>query len=178
MLSQDQRQIRHTLARLALAKAIKTPDENEPEAEPWTKSIIFNQPFLKQLQKQQHQQHQQQQHYPKQPQQQQQKQYPPQTQRRDKVLDNKLKPQDNKKNRSSLVIEKKMSELSIKKHAADAAVANRAYLPSDSEEDDDVDDDDDNEDEDEDEDDDDKSEDGSEVIKDLFQSLQSLAQVV
>lgn len=52
-----------------------------------------------------------------------------------------------------------MSELSIKKHGADAAAANRVYLPSDSEEDDDVDDDDDTEE------DDDNSEDGSEVIK-------------
>lgn len=100
MLSQDQRQIRHALARVALAKAIKTPDENEPEAEHWTKSIIFNQPFLKQLQKQQQQQKHPQHQYP------QQKQYPPQIKHRDKGLDNKLKPQDINKNRSSLVIGK------------------------------------------------------------------------
>lgn len=32
-----------SLSRLALAKAIKTPDEGETEAEPWTKSVIFHQ---------------------------------------------------------------------------------------------------------------------------------------
>lgn len=35
-----------TLSRLALAKAIKTPDVGEEEAEPWTKSIIFHQPHI------------------------------------------------------------------------------------------------------------------------------------
>lgn len=96
MLSQDQQQIRHALERVALAKAIKTPDENDPEAEHWTKSIIFNQPFLKQLQKQQRLQYQQQQ----------QKQFPSNAYRREKVIDNKPKLQDNRKNRSSLVLGK------------------------------------------------------------------------
>lgn len=40
------------LARLALAKAIKTPLKSEVDAEPWSKSIIFNQPFLKDLHEQ------------------------------------------------------------------------------------------------------------------------------
>ncbi|CEP15810.1 hypothetical protein [Parasitella parasitica] len=35
-----------SLSRLALAKAIKTPDAGENEAEPWTKSIIFHQPHI------------------------------------------------------------------------------------------------------------------------------------
>ncbi|KAG1078323.1 hypothetical protein G6F42_024322 [Rhizopus arrhizus] len=35
-----------SLSRLALAKAIKTPDAGEEEAEPWTKSIIFHQPHI------------------------------------------------------------------------------------------------------------------------------------
>jgi hypothetical protein len=43
-------QIQHSLSRLALAKAIKTPGAEEQEAEPWNKSIIFNQPFIKELQ--------------------------------------------------------------------------------------------------------------------------------
>ncbi|KAG1467134.1 hypothetical protein G6F55_000013 [Rhizopus delemar] len=36
------------LSRLALAKAIKTPDGNEQEAEPWSKSVIFHQPHINQ----------------------------------------------------------------------------------------------------------------------------------
>lgn len=43
------------MSRLALAKAIKTPDAGE-DAEPWTKSVIFNQPFIKELHKQKQQQ--------------------------------------------------------------------------------------------------------------------------
>lgn len=35
-----------SLSRLALAKAIKTPDANEEEAEPWSKSIIFHQSHI------------------------------------------------------------------------------------------------------------------------------------
>lgn len=35
-----------SLSRLALAKAIKTPDAGEEEAEPWTKSIIFHQAHI------------------------------------------------------------------------------------------------------------------------------------
>jgi hypothetical protein len=35
-----------SLSRLALAKAIKTPDAGEDEAEPWTKSIIFHQAHI------------------------------------------------------------------------------------------------------------------------------------
>jgi hypothetical protein len=35
-----------SLSRLALAKAIKTPDAGEKEAEPWTKSIIFHQAHI------------------------------------------------------------------------------------------------------------------------------------
>lgn len=51
-MSQDQQQkIQHSLSRLALAKAIKTPGEEDLEAEPWNKSVIFNQPFIKELQK-------------------------------------------------------------------------------------------------------------------------------
>ncbi|KAI8887670.1 hypothetical protein K501DRAFT_330313 [Backusella circina FSU 941] len=42
----------HRLSRLALAKAIKTPDDNDPYSEPWSKSIIFTQPFAVELQKQ------------------------------------------------------------------------------------------------------------------------------
>jgi hypothetical protein len=41
----------HQLSRLALAKAIKTPDDNDPYSEPWSKSIIFTQPFAVALQK-------------------------------------------------------------------------------------------------------------------------------
>jgi hypothetical protein len=37
-----------SLSRLALAKAIKTPDGNEQEAEPWSKSVIFHQPHINQ----------------------------------------------------------------------------------------------------------------------------------
>lgn len=39
------------LSRLALAKAIKTPLESESDIDPWNKSVIFNQPFLKDLHK-------------------------------------------------------------------------------------------------------------------------------
>lgn len=35
-----------SLSRLALAKAIKTPDAGEEEAEPWSKSIIFHQAHI------------------------------------------------------------------------------------------------------------------------------------
>lgn len=35
-----------SLSRLALAKAIKTPDAGEEEAEPWTKSVIFHQAHI------------------------------------------------------------------------------------------------------------------------------------
>lgn len=35
-----------SLSRLALAKAIKTPDHDDPDAEPWTKSIIFYQSHI------------------------------------------------------------------------------------------------------------------------------------
>lgn len=35
-----------SLSRLALAKAIKTPDTNEEEAEPWSKSVIFHQSHI------------------------------------------------------------------------------------------------------------------------------------
>lgn len=34
------------LSRLLLAKAIKTPDPDEKDAEPWMKSIIFHQPHI------------------------------------------------------------------------------------------------------------------------------------
>ncbi|MBM6385785.1 MAG: hypothetical protein JSY10_17650 [Paenibacillus sp.] len=40
---------------MALAKAIKTPEPGAIDAEPWSKSIIFNQPFIKQLQQQKEQ---------------------------------------------------------------------------------------------------------------------------
>lgn len=48
-MSQDQLKIQHALSRLELAKAIKTPEPGAIDAEPWSKSIIFNQPFIKQL---------------------------------------------------------------------------------------------------------------------------------
>ncbi|KAI9020035.1 hypothetical protein CLU79DRAFT_229869 [Phycomyces nitens] len=35
-----------SLSRLALAKAIKTPDAGEDESEPWTKSVIFHQAHI------------------------------------------------------------------------------------------------------------------------------------
>lgn len=35
-----------SLSRLALAKAIKTPDTDEIEAEPWSKSVIFHQSHI------------------------------------------------------------------------------------------------------------------------------------
>lgn len=35
-----------SLSRLALAKAIKTPDSGEDDAEPWSKSIIFHQAHI------------------------------------------------------------------------------------------------------------------------------------
>lgn len=35
-----------SLSRLALAKAIKTPDTEEQDAEPWTKSVIFYQSHI------------------------------------------------------------------------------------------------------------------------------------
>lgn len=47
-------QVQHSLSRLALARAIKTTD-NESEEEAWNKSIIFNQPFVKDLHRQKHQ---------------------------------------------------------------------------------------------------------------------------
>lgn len=37
-----------SLSRLALAKAIKTPDDDDKDAEPWTKSIIFYQSHIPQ----------------------------------------------------------------------------------------------------------------------------------
>jgi hypothetical protein len=49
-------QVQHSLSRLALAKAIKTPTVGEEEAEPWNKSVIFNQPFIRELHKQRQQQ--------------------------------------------------------------------------------------------------------------------------
>ncbi|GAN05998.1 hypothetical protein MAM1_0108c05474 [Mucor ambiguus] len=47
-------QVQHSLSRLALARAIKSTD-NESEEEAWNKSIIFNQPFVKDLHRQKHQ---------------------------------------------------------------------------------------------------------------------------
>jgi len=47
-------QVQHSLSRLALARAIKSTD-NETEEEAWNKSIIFNQPFVKDLHRQKHQ---------------------------------------------------------------------------------------------------------------------------
>lgn len=44
---QEIQQIHHSLSRLALAKAIKTPDDCE--SEPWQKSVIFCQPFIREL---------------------------------------------------------------------------------------------------------------------------------
>lgn len=46
--------IQHSLSRLALARAIKTTD-NESEEESWDKSVIFNQPFIKDLHRQKRQ---------------------------------------------------------------------------------------------------------------------------
>jgi hypothetical protein len=37
------------LSRLALAKAIKTPYEDDTDAEHWSKSIIFCQPFVEEM---------------------------------------------------------------------------------------------------------------------------------
>jgi hypothetical protein len=56
-MSQDRQQykVQHSLSRLALAKAIKTPEDGDLEAEPWNKSVIFNQPFISDLHKQKHQ---------------------------------------------------------------------------------------------------------------------------
>jgi hypothetical protein len=53
-MPQQQDQLHHILSRIALAKAIKTPDDRE--SEPWQKSVIFNQPFIKQLQNKRQQQ--------------------------------------------------------------------------------------------------------------------------
>lgn len=39
-------QVEHQLSRLALAKAIK---QGEQESDSWNKSVIFNQPFIKDL---------------------------------------------------------------------------------------------------------------------------------
>lgn len=36
------------MSRLALARAIKTPDGDDTEADPWNKSIIFNQSHIPQ----------------------------------------------------------------------------------------------------------------------------------
>jgi hypothetical protein len=47
-------QVQHSLSRLALARAIKTTD-NESEEESWDKSVIFNQPFIKDLHRQKRQ---------------------------------------------------------------------------------------------------------------------------
>ena len=41
----------HTLSRIALAKAIKTPDIGDTVTDSWQKSIIFHQPFVLELQK-------------------------------------------------------------------------------------------------------------------------------
>ncbi|KAI9468498.1 MAG: hypothetical protein EXX96DRAFT_513069, partial [Benjaminiella poitrasii] len=43
-------EIEHSLSRLALAKAIKTPEN--PREDSWNKSLIFNQPFVRELHKQ------------------------------------------------------------------------------------------------------------------------------
>ncbi|KAI8991680.1 hypothetical protein BDF20DRAFT_909426 [Mycotypha africana] len=48
-------EIEHSLSRLAIAKAIKTPLDGELNAESWNKSIIFNQPFIRDLHKQRQQ---------------------------------------------------------------------------------------------------------------------------
>jgi hypothetical protein len=54
-----------SLSRLALAKAIKTPDSGEDDAEPWSKSIIFHQAHIDPQMRYsiEHPQHQQQQQH-------------------------------------------------------------------------------------------------------------------
>lgn len=56
-MSQESLKLQHALSRLQLAKAIKTPEPGEINAEPWTKSIIFNQPYVQELLKRKQQLH-------------------------------------------------------------------------------------------------------------------------
>ncbi|KAG2230938.1 hypothetical protein INT48_001454 [Thamnidium elegans] len=106
-MSQDQLKIQHALSRLALAKAIKTPEPGAIDAEPWSKSIIFNQPFIKQLQQQ-----------------------------KEQVMnrrDVRPKLQNRRKSHSSLNLESKMSKLSMKRSMTETMIAQPACLPNNSE---------------------------------------------
>jgi ribosomal protein L12E/L44/L45/RPP1/RPP2 len=148
---QQQKQIQHSLSRLALAKAIKTPEEGDSEAEPWSKSVIFNQPFIKQLQKQKQQFYHKNNHHSQ--------------DKSNSELKSQLKSNQNRsRNRSTssnigkikrvlnvgwkidngryllvnIIIEKKLSELSIKKsssttHTTETTMTQHSCLPSDSE---------------------------------------------
>ncbi|GAA5800989.1 hypothetical protein HPULCUR_006429 [Helicostylum pulchrum] len=139
-MSQDQLKIQHALSRLELAKAIKTPEPGAIDAEPWSKSIIFNQPFIKQLLQQKEQLMNRRDVRTRQPQ-------PPKLQNR------------RRKSHSNLNLEPKMSKLSMKRSMTENVIASPACLPSDSEGEEEEEEDEDEEEEDSDSDSDDENDD-------------------
>ncbi|KAG0168675.1 hypothetical protein DFQ28_004337 [Apophysomyces sp. BC1034] len=133
-----------SLSRLALAKAIKTPDNGEEDSEPWNKSIIFHQSHIPQrmresIQNPQMYRHQQKRRHPQpQPnnryqQQQRHRNYLSDEPRSSVRLGNQ-KPRSNHSARSSLSSQEQLAQIQPPV-VVNPAGKTRRYIPSDDEED-------------------------------------------